>query len=176
MANDIPPQPLIAALSAVGELKVAAAVPAARARLNHSAVEVRAAAAGALGRIGGDQATEALISALGDVDLGVRRLAVNALGAMRAKAAVPRLVEAYGRPETRPEAVAALSRMPDPRALEVYIDGLGATNPGVRDDCRKALTAHPGRTSGRGSGTSSISGTLPAPVVLELGNDIRQRP
>ena len=89
--------PLIAALSAIGELKVAAAVPAARARLNHSAVEVRAAAAGALGQLGGDQATDALISALGDVDLGVRRLAVNALGAMRAKVAVPRLVEAYGK-------------------------------------------------------------------------------
>ncbi len=90
VAKDVPPQAMIAALRAVSELRVAAAVPAARARLNHSAALVRAAAAGALGRIGGDQALEALIAAVGDADLGVRRLAVNALGTMRAKAAVPR--------------------------------------------------------------------------------------
>ena len=167
-AAEIPPRPLIAALRAVGELKVADAVPAARARLNHPAVEVRAAAVGALARIGGDQAQEALISALGDADLGVRRLAVNALGAMRAKAAVLPLLEAYRKPETRSEAVAALSRMPDARALEVYIDGLGAKNPGVRDECRKALAAI--REEVRPQVRDRLAaGTLPAPVVLELG-------
>ena len=48
VAAEIPPQPLIAALRAVGELEVADAVPAARARLNHPAAEVRAAAVDAL--------------------------------------------------------------------------------------------------------------------------------
>ena len=119
-AAEIPPQPLIAALRAVGELEVADAVPAVRARLNHPAAEVRAAAVGALARIGGDQAQEALISALGDADLGVRRHAVNALGALRAKAAVPALLEAYRRPETRSEAVAALC----PRARRPRAGGL----------------------------------------------------
>ena len=168
VADEIPPQPLVAALRAVGELKVADAVPAARARLDHPAAEVRAAAVGALARIGGDQAQEALISALGDADLGVRRLAVNALGAMRARAAVPPLLEAYRRPETRSEAVAALSRMPDPRALEVYIDGLGGEESrragrvpqGPGGDPRGGAAAGPGQAA---------SGTLPAPVVLELG-------
>ena len=167
-AAEIPPQPLIAALRAVGELEVADAVPVARARLNHPAAEVRAAAVGALARIGGDQAQRALISALGDADLGVRRLAVNALGTLRAKAAVPPLLEAYRRPETRSEALAALSRMPDARALEVYLEGLGAKNPGVRDECRKALAAI--REEVRPQVRDRLtSGTLPAPVVLELG-------
>ena len=147
---------------------MADAVPAVRARLNHPAAEVRAAAVDALARIGGDQAQEALISALGDADLGVRRLAVNALGALRAKAAVPPLLEAYRKPETRSEAVAALSRVPDARALEVYLEGLGAKNPGVRDECRKALAAI--REEVRPQVRDRLtSGTLPAPVVLELG-------
>jgi putative heme-binding domain-containing protein len=168
VADAIPPRPLAAALRATGELGVADAAPAARASLNHPAVEVRAAAVGALARIGGDDAKGALISALGDADLGVRRLAVNALGELRAKAAILPPLEAYRRPETRPEAVAALSQMPDARALEVYLAGLGAKNPGVRDECRKALAAirEGVRTQVRDKLTS---GTLPAPVVLELG-------
>jgi putative heme-binding domain-containing protein len=167
-AAEIRPQSLVAVLRAVGELEVAGAVAAVRARLNHSAVEVRAAAVGALARVGGDQAQRALISALGDADIGVRRLAVNALGSLRAKAAVPSLLEAYWRPETRSEAVAALARVPDPRALEVYIDGLAAKSPGVRDECRKALTVirEEVRPQVRDRLTSR---TLPAPVVLELG-------
>ena len=130
--------------------------------------EVRAAAVGALARIGGHQAQEALILALGDADLGVRRDAVHALGALRVKAAVPPLLEAYRNPETRSEALFALSRVPDARALDVYLEGLGAKNPGVRDECRKALAAI--RDDVRPQVRDRLmSGTLPVPVVLELG-------
>ena len=81
---------------------------------------------------------------------------------------MPALLKAYRKPETRSEALAALARVPDARALEVYIDGLGAKNPGVRDECRKALAAirEEVRPQVRDKLTSR---TLPAPVVLELG-------
>ncbi len=66
---------------------------------------------------------------------------MSALGSLRAKSAVPALSSAYGDPSTRLEAVAALARVPDLRALDAYLDGLGEKSPGLRDDCRNALAA-----------------------------------
>ena len=167
VAAEIPPRPLIAALFAVRDLEVADAIPAARARLGHRDVDVRTAAVSALAGIGGDQAQEALILALGDADLVVRRHVVHALGTLRVKAAVPRLLDAYQNPETRSEALSTLSRVPDARALDVYLEGLAAKNPGVRDECRKALAAI--REDVRAQVRDRLtSGTLPIPVVLEL--------
>ena len=166
-AAEIPTLPLIAALRATGELEVADAVPAIRARLKNGTAEVRAAAVGALARIGGHQAQEALIVALGDADLGVRRQAVQALGTLHVTAAVPQLLEAYRNLETRSEAVAALTRVPDARALDVFLEGLGAKSPGVRDGCRKALATI--RQEVRHEVRNRLnSGTLSVPVVLEL--------
>jgi putative heme-binding domain-containing protein len=168
VTNDIPPQPLAAALRAVGELEAAEAVPAVRDRLNHPAVEVRAAAVGALGRIGGDQAQRALIAALADAEVKVRRLVVNALGSLRATAAIPALLQAYRSPETRTEALDALAHVPDARALEVYLEGLREKSPGVRDACRKALATIREEVRPRVRDRLS-AGTLPAPILHELG-------
>jgi putative heme-binding domain-containing protein len=166
-AAEIPTKPLVAVLSAAGELKAADAVPAARARLNHLAAEVRTAAVDALARIGGQQAQETLMLALGNADIAVRRRAVLALGELRARAAVPLLLEAYRNPGTRSEAVGALSRVSDARALDVYLEGLGAKNPGVRDECRKSLAAL--RDEVRPLVRKRLaSGELPAPIVVEL--------
>jgi putative heme-binding domain-containing protein len=169
VAREVPPRALAAALEAVGELKVAGAVGAVVRRLDRPDVEVRRAAVAALGRIGGEQAETALISAVADQDVGVRRLGVNGLGALRAKRALPTLLQAYLRPETRSEALAALVRVPDARALEVYLDGLGSKSPGVRDDCRKAVAAI--RQEVRPWIQDRLSaGSLPASVVVELGS------
>jgi putative heme-binding domain-containing protein len=168
VTEEIPPVALIAALRAVGELEAAGAVAAVRARLDHPDPGVRVAAVGALARIGGDRAREALIAALGDADLGVRRLALNALGSLRSRAAVLPLLEAYRRPETRPEALTALCRVPDARALEAYLEGLGAKDPGVRDGCRGALAAIRAEVRPRVRDRLTAR-TLPASVVRELG-------
>jgi putative heme-binding domain-containing protein len=138
-AADIPPEPLACALRAIGELRVADAAVIARTRLTHPAVDVRATAVGVLGRIGGTLARESLTLALRDDDAGIRRLAVNALGELRARDSVPALLEAYAQPATREEAALALVRIPDVRALNVYLEGLAAKHPIVRDGCRKAL-------------------------------------
>src|SRR5262249_14126628 len=137
-------------------------------RRNHSAVEVRAAAVEALGRIGGDRAQRALIAALGDANVEVRRLAANALGSLRTTAAVPALLAAFRSPETRSDAIAALARVPDARALDVYLEGLGSKSPGVRSECREALAAI--RNEVRERVRDRLSrGWLPAQVGRELG-------
>jgi putative heme-binding domain-containing protein len=68
-----------------------------------------------------------------------RRAAVRSLGQLRDKAAVPELLEAWKSAETRAEALAALCRIADLRALDAYLDGLGSADPAVREQCRKAL-------------------------------------
>jgi putative heme-binding domain-containing protein len=158
---------LAATLRALGDLRVARAMPALKARLGHRAPEVRMAAAGALAEIGGDLAVEVLIPARDDPDVLVRRQITQALGSLRAKSAVPALLHAYADPETRLEAVAGLARVPDLRALDAYLDGLAAKTPAVRADCRKALAAirEPARPFLR---EKLESGTLPASVVSEL--------
>ena len=56
---------------------------------------------------------------------------------------------------------------PTRRALEVYLEGLGAKNPGVREECHTALAAI--RQQVRPQIRDRLaSGTLPAPVVVEL--------
>jgi putative heme-binding domain-containing protein len=61
------------------------------------------------------------------------------LGDRRDPESVPELLAAWKIPETRTEALVALCRMSDLRALEAYVDGLGSADPAVREACRKAL-------------------------------------
>ena len=43
--------------------------------------------------------------------------------------------------KTQNETIDALSRMPDVKALDAYLDGLAGQDAGLRDQCRKAITA-----------------------------------
>jgi putative heme-binding domain-containing protein len=139
--EDIPSNVLVLALRALGDLRVVGAVPIVRIRASHSATAVRAAAAKALGEIGTEHAADGLISCLNDSDLAIRREALGGLGLLRARSAVPALIHAYRDPRTRVEAGLALARIPDVRALDIYLDGLVSKSPGLRDDCRRALSA-----------------------------------
>jgi putative heme-binding domain-containing protein len=167
--NDIPAPPLAAAIDALAELKVSEAVPAIRGRLDHPAAEVRKAAVHGLEQIGGHDAEGALISALDHARVDVRRLAASSLGSLRAEAAVPALLEAYRRPETREEALVALARIPDARALEVYLDSLASKSIGVRDGARKALAAVREEVRPRVRDRLS-AGNVSAPVARELAS------
>ena len=62
--------------------------------LNHRDLDVRRAAAAALGTIGDPQAIPALITALNDQDWHVRKAAVHALGAISDPQAIPPLITA----------------------------------------------------------------------------------
>jgi putative heme-binding domain-containing protein len=103
--------------------------------------DVRSAVVGALAANAKAEAIPALTAFLDDSEVEIRRKAIGALGNLKASASIPALIEAERRPETRMDAIAALTRMPDARAIDVYLDGLAEKNPAVRDTCAKAISA-----------------------------------
>lgn len=103
-----------------------------------SALPLRLAAVEALGRIGRPAAVDALRVSLTSATVDERRAAVRALGQLRARSAVPELLAAWSSPESRDDAFAALCRISDLRALEVYLDGLASPDATRREEARKA--------------------------------------
>jgi len=101
--------------------------------------EIRTAAFGSVAGIGGDPALGVLLPLLGDTSAEVRRGAVNALGELKVRSAVPHLLEAYRDREMKWDAIAALAKTPDLRAVDAYLDGIGGRNPTLRTACRKAI-------------------------------------
>jgi putative heme-binding domain-containing protein len=93
----------------------------------------------ALAKIGGADSAAALRGMLPLSSDDERRAVLRALGQLRDKAAVPELLQAWKSQDDRAEALSALCRIGDARALEAYLDGLGSADPAVRDQCRKAL-------------------------------------
>jgi len=108
--------------------------------LRNPANPTRLAVIDALGKIGGEPAQAALRSALNAAGAEERRAAIRALGNLRDTAAVPGLLIAWKATDTHADALAALCRVADLRAIDAYLDGLASADPAVREQCRKALT------------------------------------
>lgn len=138
---DLGPEILIPCLQALGILRAAGAVPAIVKSLGSENGKVCTAAVNALAQIGGESTLSALLPLLSDDRRSVRRSVVTALGLLKATSAIPQLVKAHQDKATRGEAIEALAKMPDARALDAYLDGLGGKNAAVRDACRKAIAA-----------------------------------
>jgi putative membrane-bound dehydrogenase-like protein len=137
-----------AALRAIGGLRARSVVPAlgrllaprpARGTAADPALSLEAVVA--LGAIGGPAATRLLSPQVEHADAQVAAAAVAALGRGKSTDAVPALLVAFGRPTLRPDAIAALARLPDGRAVEAYLAGLGSADQRLRDACAKALAA-----------------------------------
>jgi putative membrane-bound dehydrogenase-like protein len=141
VAKDVGPEILVSALTVLGTLKAEAALPAIIQRVGHTDPKVRLAAVEALAHIGGDPAVNALLPLLTDKNPDLRRTAVTALGKLKAKSAIPGLLKAYASPDTRFEAIAALAEVPDVRALDAYLEGLGGKNAALREASGKAVAA-----------------------------------
>lgn len=146
------PEALRLALRALGAMKAAEAAPAVdpwlaapsssgRTRPTRTVDGIRAAAATARGQIGGPGAPESLRPLLRDPSLEVRRAAIGAFGALKDREAVPALLAAFEDVQSRAEAVIALAQVPDVRAVEAYLFGIGSPAPPVRASARRALTA-----------------------------------
>jgi putative heme-binding domain-containing protein len=128
-----------AAVAALGRLRYVPAVPALESLAAERSEEAGRAAFEALAAIGGDAGRAALFR-LADRPLPVvRRGAVAALGRLGPKVALARLLSAYRDPETRATALAALAQMPDARALDAYLEGLGGRDANLREACLKAI-------------------------------------
>lgn len=132
---------LLRTIAALAKLKGAGAIAAIAPFARNGDSEVRQAAVTALTTIGGDSALAVLMPMLNDSSADVRRGAVTALGELKARSALPLLLKAYRDPETKWEAIAALTQVPDARALDAYLDGLGGKNPTLRAGCRKVIEA-----------------------------------
>jgi putative heme-binding domain-containing protein len=125
-------------VEALGRLKASkAAAPIAA----HLAGPKAKEAVAALTLIGGEAAVKALLPVLEAKGADLRRSAIAALGALKAREALPALLRAYLDAETRFEAVGALAQIPDLRALDAYLDGLGGKNATLRQACATAVAA-----------------------------------
>lgn len=104
---------------------------------------LRAAAVAALGKIGpGPDRPNSLRKRIAeDPSLDVRKAAIGAVAALGDRDAFPQLLRAAEAEETRFEASMALAGLADPKALQVYLRGLGDKNPDLRAASSRALMA-----------------------------------
>jgi putative heme-binding domain-containing protein len=131
----------ILSIQALVKLKAESAIPAIARCIDEGNSNVWRSAIRALGQIGSDSSATTLAHKLTDHRPHVRQAVVDALGKLKNPAAVPALVAACQNKVTRPAAVSVLTRIPDVRALEVYLDGLQSNDELVQKMCLKALGA-----------------------------------
>ncbi|MFM7101433.1 MAG: hypothetical protein ACKO3N_09695, partial [Verrucomicrobiota bacterium] len=75
-------------------------------------------------------------------DSVLQREAAEAAGRLRDPALLPDLLAAGKDPALRLAALDALASLPDPRALDAWLEGLAAAPPGLRHRCREAVRRH----------------------------------
>jgi putative heme-binding domain-containing protein len=128
-----------AAIAALGRLKWTAAVPRLESLARDHDLETRQTAFDALAALHNDAGRDAILHLSASSAPDVRRAAVAVLVQFGPGVALPRLLEAYRDPETRAAALTALTQMPDLRALDAYLAGLGGADATARDACRNAI-------------------------------------
>ena len=136
---DAPADVMTQVMAALGQIRASSAISVIARQLNNSNEKVAVAAASALGEIGEQDAVEALIPAVKDSRVEVKKAVIEALGSTQNNDAVPALMEAYKDEQTRHAAISALTEMSDVRALDAYLDGLGGSDAGLRQQCRRAM-------------------------------------
>jgi putative membrane-bound dehydrogenase-like protein len=127
-------------VAALGRFKAKEAVPAIADRLAQASNEVRAAAAEALGKIGDLKlGAPPLRLALKDKAPEVRKATVTALAAIGDRDSIPAMIEIANDEPTRYEGTLALAKLPDVRALQVYLRGVTDRSPDVRKASSAAI-------------------------------------
>jgi putative membrane-bound dehydrogenase-like protein len=159
------PETLSAAVSALGQLHVAAAQNRIEQLARHADAIVRAASMTALGKLRGEAALAALEIALNDSAPEVRRAVVRALNDLKSTNAVPLLLRAHAEEALQADAFAALVRTPDRRALEVYLEALGSKNPALRNAAHLAVRDHSAEFL---AAIETKASSLPAQALAEL--------
>ena len=137
--ENLAPELRAEAIKAAGHFRLTAVSETMIAATRSSDREIRNAAVEALGKMGGAKASETLLSLFDSPDTDLHRLAANALANLKDTNAVPALLTVFEKSLTREAALGALLRIPDARAVPVYLDALGNANPTTREEARKAL-------------------------------------
>jgi putative heme-binding domain-containing protein len=140
--------------------------------LENPAVPVRAAALMSLNvrRPLPPDLKQVVLDRLEDPAREVREAATLAVVAFRMPEAVRQLMAAHGRtsPEDRTRAIAALCRLPDPQAVDLYLDALRDRDPRLRRSAESALLAIRDRAGDRiASAARSAKFSGPAALSLE---------
>ncbi len=130
---------LIRTLDALGNTHLAESVAAPVKLVAHRDAKVRNAASNALANIGGNAVLDAITPLFDDPVWDVRKAAIATAGALKNKRALSKLLALYQIDVVRADALAALVKMPDVQALDVYLDGLGSKENRIRDESRKAI-------------------------------------
>jgi putative membrane-bound dehydrogenase-like protein len=127
-------------IAALGRARAKPAIPVLVRELKNSTPTVRAAAAEALGQIDqADGVAPSLRPLLADRVPDVREATIKALGALEDRESIAALLKLADAQETRFAATLALAAMPDDRALQVYLRGLGDKNQELREASARAI-------------------------------------
>ena len=152
-------------IEVLGELKAVEGADALKEATGHPEAEVRKAGLLALAKVKAQELRQPMFMLLQDADREVRKSAVMMAGQAKIRDAVPALVELAKEGELRDEAIAALAKMPDVRAVDGYLDGLASKNPALREEARKAIEAV--KAEAKASIENRVAG-LADVVVVEL--------
>ncbi len=111
--------------------------------LEHKSPSVRAAALAAFptGKALPFEVHESFLARLDDLAPEVRKAAIEGAAVHKLREAIPRLVRLSADATCRAEATRALTELPDPRALSIYVAALSDHDPAVRKAGESALVA-----------------------------------
>jgi putative membrane-bound dehydrogenase-like protein len=91
--------------------------------------------------LGTTNAAPTIAAALESHNLDVQSSALRGLGTLKARSAIPVMLRAAENPKLRADAVQALAQIPDVRATDLFLAGLGEKRSDVRMAARKGLVA-----------------------------------
>src|SRR5262249_36644756 len=128
----------VRALKALLSLKAPQSRPVCEAGIKSTHPSVRGAAASGLGVLASPDSGKLLLPLLDDLDTAVQVAAIQSLGTLKERQAFPALLKLSEREVTQFEAIAALAKMPDVKAFNAYVAGLGSRNLELRNSCKQA--------------------------------------
>lgn len=127
------------AVELLGGIGASNVLPTLASLMESDAHPLQSAAIRAVGQMGGPDATAALVRRLAQGPTEVRAETVRALTPLRATNSIPALLAASADPALRPGCTEALLLLPDPRALDLYLDALASRQASLRSEARRAL-------------------------------------
>jgi putative membrane-bound dehydrogenase-like protein len=132
-------QVLLAAIEAAGELGAPELTGRVAAHLMNRETDIGLAALGALARISGAAATQAIAHSLDDTRPEMRKTAVRLLGERRAPQAVPDLLKLADDKVLGQAVLLALAKNPHAKALNAYLKALESKDAALREQTRTAI-------------------------------------